>query len=562
MEESISPENEVNDELSEHTTAQIISAITDARNLVAFTAKSGIEVPEAILTTLITAKTIWDEGKWTPEFAVQFWEAFRKMNQLIKPATVASVNMICMEPRHDGFKGFIQNQYGRSEASRTITRNTLWTLGILIIVLIFQIYWVIGNSLSLKLTELLNAEKEITTAINQAELERREIELRYKQSEEEARANLEVGSTELSELSDFRLTPDYERDTLEAITLHQKLEDELEALRAQLNRNSAILVLWSAGWNEIVDEDKEDEQEPPPIESGEAFVDLDNQILSAQERLNEDDVQEEIDAKVMELDSLVKGREILDNELETILADQTPTNNDGEVAAETEAGALQVSALFEQKAREREQIHSEILAMQVWLGRTDLVKTIMAERKSELDKLKADRATLLEKLTAEKEALERQIERDRTNDLSHRVRLSTDFMLIILQSYILPVLYGLLGASVYVLRTIAREISEVTYTGDRGHLLRLALGTLSGLIIGWFVFLLPGQSIVTSISPLALAFIVGYNTEILFALMDRVIAVFTKDPEEKQKPSATTEKDKTNGNQTESQSPVPAVTSD
>ena len=94
MEDSTSQEIEDKDEPVVDTVDQIESAISDAQNLITFTAKSGKEVPEAILTTLISAKTKWGTDAWTPEFTVQFWEAFREINHLIKPATVASVNMI------------------------------------------------------------------------------------------------------------------------------------------------------------------------------------------------------------------------------------------------------------------------------------------------------------------------------------------------------------------------------------------------------------------------------------------------------------------------------------
>lgn len=157
------------------------------------------------------------------------------------------------------------------------------------------------------------------------------------------------------------------------------------------------------------------------------------------------------------------------------------------------------------------------------------------------------------------DALRREQAREITKEESRKVRLSTDFALVILQSYILPVLYGLLGASVYVIRTITREIANVTYSeeSNRGYLLRLALGTLSGLIIGWFVFLLPGQSIVSSISPMALAFLVGYNIEIVFSLMDRVIAMITKPDEDSPVSPTTPDEGRPNGeNQNEPESPA------
>ena len=76
----------------------------------------------------------------------------------------------------------------------------------------------------------------------------------------------------------------------------------------------------------------------------------------------------------------------------------------------------------------------------------------------------------------------------------------------------------------------AKEIENVTYSveSNRGYLLRLALGTLAGLIVGWFIFLLPGQTFLASISPFALAFLVGYNIEILFSWMDNFISRIQK----------------------------------
>jgi hypothetical protein len=148
-------------------------------------------------------------------------------------------------------------------------------------------------------------------------------------------------------------------------------------------------------------------------------------------------------------------------------------------------------------------------------------------QQNDLEVVRSEKESKLARLKTEIAALEKQHERWLVREAGRRLVLSGGFMLVVLQSYVLPVLYGLLGASVFVLRSIMRSISNATYYPDRSYLLRLALGTLSGLIIGWFVFLLPGQSFLSSLSPMALAFIVGYNIEIIFSLMDKVIDNFT-----------------------------------
>ncbi len=102
--------------------------------------------------------------------------------------------------------------------------------------------------------------------------------------------------------------------------------------------------------------------------------------------------------------------------------------------------------------------------------------------------------------------------------------LSAETMLSVLQSYILPLLYGLLGAFIFVLRSLLRDIKAITYRYDCeiGYRLRLTLGALGGMIVGWF--LKPEDlQLSASVSSMALAFLMGYNVDMLFAVMDKII---------------------------------------
>jgi hypothetical protein len=118
------------------------------------------------------------------------------------------------------------------------------------------------------------------------------------------------------------------------------------------------------------------------------------------------------------------------------------------------------------------------------------------------------------------------------------------FILANLQLFMLPLLYGLLGALVYVLRTLTIEIKTLTYTieSNISYRLRIQLGALAGLAIGWFTgpnasFSLDALSSETlfssggvsaqTLSPMALAFVAGYSVDVLFALMDRIIYAFS-----------------------------------
>ena len=104
------------------------------------------------------------------------------------------------------------------------------------------------------------------------------------------------------------------------------------------------------------------------------------------------------------------------------------------------------------------------------------------------------------------------------------------FALHAMQIYLLPILYGILGAFTYVLRTLATQIRDLTYTPEANisFRLRMSLGALSGLVIVWFIK--DGNNSQTpfpSLSQFAIAFAAGYSIELLFASMDRFLAAFS-----------------------------------
>jgi len=108
---------------------------------------------------------------------------------------------------------------------------------------------------------------------------------------------------------------------------------------------------------------------------------------------------------------------------------------------------------------------------------------------------------------------------------------ATKYVLNILYAYILPIMYGLLGGACLILRILAKEIREHTLTQDQDirFYLRLILGALSGLAIGWFFGVEEINNVLSlkALSPLALAFIGGYSVDLLFSLLDNLLRKFT-----------------------------------
>ena len=117
--------------------------------------------------------------------------------------------------------------------------------------------------------------------------------------------------------------------------------------------------------------------------------------------------------------------------------------------------------------------------------------------------------------------LEAKRELDKARSVYFKNSLSAQFVIDLLQIYLLPLLYGCLGAYAFTLRTVSLALKEEVFTRKDGfnYNLRIILGAVSGIAIGLF-FNGDNDSIEGSFSPMALAFLVGYNVEVLFSLLD------------------------------------------
>jgi hypothetical protein len=113
------------------------------------------------------------------------------------------------------------------------------------------------------------------------------------------------------------------------------------------------------------------------------------------------------------------------------------------------------------------------------------------------------------------------------------LELATSFV----GGFLLPILYGMLGAIAFILRRLsAEDFTQDSARSLRNRFsLRVPIGALSGLAAGWL--LQPSTAgVAASLSPFALAFVAGYSAELVFAAMDRIVAAFTSPPKDEPKP--------------------------
>ncbi|HZC56532.1 MAG TPA: hypothetical protein VE396_10890 [Xanthobacteraceae bacterium] len=103
----------------------------------------------------------------------------------------------------------------------------------------------------------------------------------------------------------------------------------------------------------------------------------------------------------------------------------------------------------------------------------------------------------------------------------------------VVSGYVLPVLMGLLGSMTYVLRRYLRSVGDrlLTPRDLREYIVRLVLGTVFGVAIGFFTSASGQAEVITNpigaLGAPALAFLAGYGVEAVFRLLDGMADQFS-----------------------------------
>jgi hypothetical protein len=91
--------------------------------------------------------------------------------------------------------------------------------------------------------------------------------------------------------------------------------------------------------------------------------------------------------------------------------------------------------------------------------------------------------------------------------------------------YLLPVLYSLLGAFLYALRSSRSAGQHQQIVWSRAQASRFLMAGIAGITVGAFNALIPKEVL---LSPLAIAFVVGYSIEVFISVLDRYIRKYEK----------------------------------
>jgi len=104
--------------------------------------------------------------------------------------------------------------------------------------------------------------------------------------------------------------------------------------------------------------------------------------------------------------------------------------------------------------------------------------------------------------------------------------VTANFLQQTFQIFILPFLYGLLGAFINIIRKLSGQIT--THGPEQQLWLGLPMGALSGVAVAWVFNPLTSGELTKSLQPFALAFIAGYSTDVLFSILDGLVEALVK----------------------------------
>jgi hypothetical protein len=91
---------------------------------------------------------------------------------------------------------------------------------------------------------------------------------------------------------------------------------------------------------------------------------------------------------------------------------------------------------------------------------------------------------------------------------------------------VLPVLYALLGACGYLLRSFEQNFKLRTFDPSEVHTARFVIAAIGGAVVGLFNNFTISQTV--TIPPLAIAFLVGYAADVFFSFLESLLQTFSR----------------------------------
>jgi len=590
----------------------------------------------------------------SPEEEADFWLVYQELCKLVRPATAESIKANL--PLERTFSSWLlEDIFGlfglpgsriTSKVRKSMSLYVVFTVLVLLLVLFFQIYWVIGNQLFIKLDNLLQAERDLSIQITEnspennisvtqsnqdlVQVQLTGIEKKQQSLESQLVQTLKIFlkwskpwytlinkgepgignkyDSQLKEINDqiialeqqVRVDPDGSKeaanneDVLTALKSETENKSKVQSKIDLVTQKSALdALLTSLNEKELEIQDQKEKliEERSVLENQKAdLVKGETDIKLALNTLKDDlasklkaeplPPQETLDIYKLQIDYIDNllsknpdfGKQAPQSENNRLLTDQATQLNyivttKGNIKTRLDYIDTQTKSpdqpsdddlkrdltpLLNNPEKEQNAIYALVNqadSLQEQLSEIDTIQQMVQDEMNTLQgkidsiqvtNISADTQKLLDsvadkitngrkekklKLEIQMNELESQAQAEAIREDSSPAQLVGRFVLDILQSYLLPLLYGILGAATFAVRSLSRQIRSVRYSETSGvqYLSHISLGAMAGILVGWFSFLIPNDNFIGSISPMAIAFLVGYNIELLFSKMDELV---------------------------------------
>jgi hypothetical protein len=126
--------------------------LKDARLLIEHAARSGVQVSAADTAAIADFERALDSGQATTQAEVAFWSGLSNIAKVIQPVTVESLKASYSS---DGGGATSRKRYNAASA---VFRYRRWALGTLVILVLIQIYSLVGNTL---INDIADHEKRL-----------------------------------------------------------------------------------------------------------------------------------------------------------------------------------------------------------------------------------------------------------------------------------------------------------------------------------------------------------------------------------------------------------------
>jgi len=493
---------------------RLAESIDDASLLVWYASKHGITGIEKSTIEILSGAKEKEKTGWTASDEATFWDNYRILASIISPVSVESIR-----------SSFGAASNSKTSAGKAIRIYSRVTLGVMIVLIALQAYWFIGTSMT---KEVEDIKVSIREAKDNMESLTQEINWKFQEV-----STIEKQLGEKQKIIDYN--EEIEQDILTLETSLDLAKRHAEEMRMQIahEKNKVALFNNKLSGNYIM------------LNVWDPYSELFIYLAEANAACDEGEGGLESCDK-----DVLRGRfdpaAVL---IAEAARDAAAAAIEGihRAAFRTAKGEAVFQAadgrVYDVRGKDRT---SELVdlntgptngpATEVGLGGTEERKaeTDLEDAKKGLESVRNSSMPTWEQYQKAKARLDETMQAYQNAETRASVRyemwlLTAKSVLAILNQYLLPLLYGLLGSLAYILRTLTREIREVTYTrsSNVGYRLRWPLGMLAGVTIGWFFDPDTLQG-VASITPLGLAFLAGYSVELLFAGLDRIVGAFTE----------------------------------